>query len=330
MQNKVINVLLLAWLINYLLACSHVEPSVVAKNSYIDDQKYLSTPFDTIELVNHLQQLSSDEFSGRKLGTQGNKMARSYILSALKRYNIPSFDQQYQHNFIHKSLLKDRAGQNIIALIEGSEFKQEYIVLTAHFDHLGIKAGNIYNGADDNASGTAALLVLGKEIVQRPLRYSVILLFTDAEEANLLGSKAFVKDYANVLPSIKLNVNLDMIAGNKKTTSLHYITRGINSVLDDNKYQEFNNFQHQSSIRIVRGFNRVYDKAGRNRGRSGWLKASDHGVFYRNKVPFIYFGVGPHNNYHTKNDTFENVNLDFYIKASQTIFQQILVIDHLM
>ncbi len=310
-------------LLLFLFSCTHIEPNKAAENSL----KTIVAMLDESQLTEHLKVLSSDDFSGRKLGSQGNEKSRRYIINVLKNDHVNTFAPDYRHKFVHHSWQSTTIGQNIIAVVEGTKFSEKYIVLTAHFDHLGIKGGKIYNGADDNASGTATLLSLAKQIAIKPLRYSVIFLFTDGEEVNLLGAKSFVNDYAELIPKIKLNINLDMIAGNQQTKTLHYISKNIDSLLNEGEIQSLKNFFHHNKLKIKQGFNSVNKRSGKNLGRNGWIRASDHGVFHRKKIPFIYFGVGTHQNYHTHQDTFERVNLAFYLSASQLIYQQIRFID---
>ena len=293
-------------------------------------------------LLADFKTLSSDEFEGRKTGTLGNLKARYFIESKLASFNtltlasrqktsntIASDKGSYRHSFTHQSLTKTVNGQNLVALVKGSHFSDKYIVLSAHFDHLGSTGRLIYNGADDNASGTAALLNMAKIISENPLRYSVIFLFTDAEESNLLGSKAFLNDFTAIVPNIKLNINLDMIAGAKKTKSLHFISKGVDSIIEDPIYSQIQEdlFSH-ANLSIKKGFRDTDTHGSLVRKKVKWLVASDHGAFNRKKIPFIYFGVGTHENYHTSDDTFENINQQFYLLATQAIYRHIRLLDH--
>jgi Zn-dependent M28 family amino/carboxypeptidase len=197
--------------------------------------------------------------------------------------------------------------------------------LTAHFDHIGKRGNKIYNGADDNASGTFALLVLGQQLIKTPLKHNVILLFTDGEESNLLGAKAFVKDHQTIMEHVVLNINLDMIAGSKRTTKLCYLSRGINNLLTEANMENLKILQNSFNLPINKGFRL---KILGRQGRVNWLMSSDHGIFHRGGIPFIYFGVGTHNNYHQHSDTFNNVNHDLFHIATNAIYQQLIFIDH--
>lgn len=281
------------------------------------------TNINQSQLFTHLKVLSSNRFAGRKIATAGNKAARHYIIKALTHLNIPPLAHQYQHAFVHQSLLKKQAGKNIIAMVKGDTFPQQYIVLTAHYDHLGKKGRKIFNGADDNASGTAALLAIAEQVAKIKTRYSIIFLFTDGEESNLLGAEAFAKDYQKLFPLIKLSINLDMIAGSSRTKKLHFISKGLDPIINTKYYQAL---LQQTNITVKKGF-RTYKRTSTT--RTNWNLASDHAIFYRANIPFIYFGVGDHKNYHTENDIYEQVNLPFYYSATQYIYQQLLFFDQI-
>jgi Zn-dependent M28 family amino/carboxypeptidase len=277
-------------------------------------------------LLNYLKILSSNDFSGRKFSTPGNKLAQNYIVSTLERLSIPAFKGAYQHPFSQELWFSTKQGANVIALIEGKKHPERYIILSAHYDHLGNKGHKIFNGADDNASGTAALLSYADLLIKNPLNHSVILLFTDGEETNLLGAKAFVSEQKTMLPKIKLNINIDMIAGSKQTKVLGYISHDFEQILSSAMQEKLLTCQKELPLKIKKGFNRA---KGRNSilAKTNWRMASDHAVFYQNNIPFIYFGVGTHKNYHSVNDNYENINTEFFIDATSAIYQQLLFID---
>lgn len=292
-------------------ACSMQKP-LVTKVSIVPDKPVLK----------HLHYLSSDSLEGRQVGTRGGKLSQDYIVSQLKINNIKPLAKEYLVDFSIVGLFNAIRGGNVIGLVEGTEFPEKFIVLSAHFDHIGGHGSKIYNGADDNASGTSALLYYAKKLQQSPLRYSVILLFTDGEEVNLNGAKAFIKQNSTLLANIVLNVNLDMIAGSATTKYLRYISRGLDKLLSDDKILALQ--QQNYAIQLKKGFRQQRLRGNKN---INWQLASDHGVFYRQNIPFIYYGVGNHQNYHQTSDTYENINQQFYISAVDVIYQQITFID---
>jgi len=212
----------------------------------------------------------------------------------------------------------------VIAKITGKRYPEKYIVLTAHYDHLGTKHNNIFNGADDNASGSSALLSFAKFLATAPLNHSVIILFTDGEESNLKGSKAFVKQQRSLFSDIKLNINLDMLSGSKKTNKLRFISRRLDRLLTKTQLETFESRQFKK-LSLVKGF-KIANRNSLTR-RVNWDRASDHWVFHQQGIPFIYYGVGTHSNYHTKSDTYENSNLRFFFNAVNVIYQQLLFLD---
>lgn len=275
-------------------------------------------------VLQHLQYLSSDTLQGRKFASNGSKLTQAYLVGQLSMFNVQPLTDTYAMPFVVNTTFKSTHGNNIVALIPGTANPDKFIVLSAHFDHLGVKGRRIFNGADDNASGTAALLDYAKRLQVSPLRYSVIILFTDAEEANLKGAKAFIAQNQHLLSNIILNINVDMIAGSKRTKRLRYISRGLDTLLSKEKLLAYQQHQKQGDLILKKGFRQLEQNKHNN---IKWEIASDHGVFYRNNIPFIYFGVGTHSNYHEVTDTYENVNHTFFIHAVESIYQQLRFLD---
>lgn len=276
------------------------------------------------KLLNHFQLLSSDTFQGRKVSTEGNLNAQKYIIEQFTQYSILPFKEKFVHPFNYNVAFGQKTGNNLIALIKGSQKKRGYIVLTAHFDHLGVKGNRIFNGADDNASGTSALLSIAEQLNKTPLKHSVIVIFTDAEESGLKGSKAFIEENHDLLSHIKLNINMDMLAGSKRSKNLHYIFRGLDKLLSIEKLEQFQQNHLYQELPIVKGFRRKRHTLNK---RINWLLASDHGVFHQNEIPFIYYGVGTHQNYHSQRDEFSNTNHQLLVNSTNAIFQQLLFLD---
>lgn len=262
--------------------------------------------------------------AGRKFSSVGSNQAQNYIISSLINNGVHPFQGKYRHPFQHDLMFSYKEGNNIIGYIKGTSFPNQYIVLSAHYDHLGKKGTKIYNGADDNASGTAALLTFGELIAKKPLKYSVILLFSDGEEVNLLGSKAFTNEQKLLLPSIRLNMNLDMIAGDKRTTTLHFVNKRLDELLRQDKLNYFKTIASNFTINVKQGFKR---ESYHSTERVDWINASDHASFNNHHIPFIYFGVGVHKNYHTTQDDIAHANIDFHLQACQVIFQYLVFFD---
>lgn len=175
------------------------------------------------ELMAHIRFLASDELIGRKPGTEGAKIAARYISEQFKAYNIkvfPNYPDYFQPAYLDKDeqSFKPVLCNNIVGYIEGfdPELKDEYILLMAHYDHLGVKkdlnnedADSIYNGARDNGIGTTALIHSAKTLSKTKLKRSVILLATTGEEEGMLGSKYFVNHSPVPIEKIVFVLNND-------------------------------------------------------------------------------------------------------------------------
>jgi len=277
-------------------------------------------------LLQDIKALSSDVMQGRKFATHSSLKTQDYLINALKSYNIQPFNNKYTHRFQYDNFFNSKQGANVIGLIPGYQYSDKYIVLTAHYDHLGAKGRHVYNGADDNASGVAALLTFGKLIKETPLKHNVILLFTDGEEINLLGARSFIAQNDVMKDSIKLNINVDMIAGDSKTKKLHYIYGNFDKFAKTDLAQLFKEIK-SDTIKIKKGFNQLGRYSVQDR-RTNWKMASDHGVFANHDIPYLYYGVGTHKNYHSFTDTYENVNKAFVLASSTVIFKHLLYLDN--
>lgn len=292
--------------------------SVAACSPETDQTVDLPDRVDAEQLVSDLKYLSSDELEGRRTGTEGNRIARDFIEDRFATLNLSKFGESYRHTFSHTN---PRSGDeftdaaNLIGYVEGSDNPDRYIVVTAHYDHLGVQDGEIYNGADDNASGTSALLAAAGFFSENPPQNSIIFLAFDAEEQGLGGARWFVDNPVVPLNRIVMNVNMDMISANFEneliaTGTYHYpFLKPIIEAITIN-----------SDINVQFG----YDS---DEWPQDWTMSSDHGPFHGKGIPFIYFGVVDHPNYHQPGDTFENTNHDFFADASELIIRVIEALD---
>lgn len=250
--------------------------------------------------------LSSDSLMGRRTGTEGAKMAREYIIQRFHSLNLKPLNDSYLHPFenpLSGQIDNLDSSINLAGMIEGISKPEQYILITAHYDHLGSEGGVIYNGADDNASGVAGMLAAATHFSLNAPAHSIIFVAFDAEEVGLAGAQYFTENPPVDLNQIRLVVNLDMISVNTENrfiasgTAHHPFTR------------PFIEAQAESSpLDIVLGYDT--DQWPQN-----WTFASDHGPFHREGVPYIYFGVEDHEQYHQPGDTFENIDQAFFLKA---------------
>jgi len=273
--------------------------------------------FDSTSLILDLQQLSADDMEGRKTGTEGSKKARTYIIDHLKKAGVDPFLPGYLQSFAitqTSGLAQPGDGVNILGVVPGK--KKETIVISAHYDHLGIRNNTIYNGADDNASGTAALLAMVQYFKKHKPEHKLIFAFFDAEEMGLRGSAHFVNTLDLQKENIVLNVNLDMVSRSIKNEL--YACGGF-------RYPEVK--KKIENLKIPNGINLSFGHDDPALSRNDWTYQSDHYNFYKKKIPFIYFGVEDHPDYHRSTDDFEKVNTSFYLKSVETILLAIQALD---
>jgi Zn-dependent M28 family amino/carboxypeptidase len=269
---------------------------------------------DHSEWLYHIEFLSADSLEGRRTGTPGNAKARAYIRNLFESYTKP-VGSSYDHPFVIGNNEQAEQGINIIGYIPGTLDASEYIVLSAHYDHLGVRNNQIYNGADDNASGVAALLAALAYFAEHPPEHSILFLAFDAEELGLQGAQAFVANPPVSLESVRLNVNLDMVSRNENriiyvagTTHYPFLRTYIEG-LDTNKNVTLK-FGHDSGS-----------------GGDNWTFSSDHGPFHRAGIPFLYFGVEDHQDYHQPTDDYKNIDADFFRDVVGLLLETVTILD---
>ncbi|WP_417290568.1 M28 family peptidase [Corallibacter sp.] len=281
--------------------------AVVEKESKVIKQSW----FDSDSLLKHVEVLSSDEFEGRKTGTPGSEKTRNYIRKAYKDLGVLPLTDSYSQSF----KFSNYKAENIIGYIKGTQKPESYIVISAHHDHLGIHDNKIFNGADDDASGISALFAFAEYFKKYPPKHSVILAAFDAEELGLRGSKYFVDNTIVPFDSIKLNINLDMISRNDNNEL--YVT---GARFKDNLNQAVSSFKVKEGLTLKQGHD------GKD-SLQNWTYSSDHGSFYRKGIPFLYFGVEDHEDYHMATDDYENIHPNFYQNAVYTIISVFKTLD---
>ncbi|MFC4635441.1 M20/M25/M40 family metallo-hydrolase [Dokdonia ponticola] len=269
--------------------------------------------FNETQLLEHLETLSSDRYEGRRTGEKGNLLARAYIIKTFKELGVIPFGSKFEHTFTFEARDKEYNAANILAQVKGTKFPDTYIVISAHYDHLGVHEGAIYNGADDDASGIAALFAFAEYLSKNPPKHTVILAAFDAEEIGLKGAYYFVDKMKNT--NILVNLNMDMISRSAKDelyvvgTPHHEKLKGI-----------IDSFQNPTTSKLIIGHDG-------NDDQEDWTNASDHGAFHKAKIPFLYFGNEDHAGYHHPSDDFENITPAFYKNAVQILLSVFAQID---
>lgn len=275
-----------------------------------DHKPVPSSAYDHDIALTILEQLSSDDLRGRAPETVQSKVARDLITDRLEALKIAPLGDTYAHPFIFGDFsdgVPSKSGVNLYAFIKGAEAREDTIVVTAHYDHLGVVDGEIYNGADDNASGVVGLLALGEYFSTNPPKHNLLLAFLDAEEQGFGGAIAFMDAPPLPLEDIKLNLNLDMIS------------RGDNGLLWASGTSHWpgliplvQNMAATAPVTVKMGFDQGED-------RQDWTLLSDHAVFFRAGIPHLYLGVEDHIDYHKPSDDFEKVDPAWFLNSVQTV-----------
>jgi Zn-dependent M28 family amino/carboxypeptidase len=259
-----------------------------------------------------LRSLADDSMEGRKTGSQGILKAQNYIIERYQQIGLRSFNNssEYQHPFVKQQWPSDISGVNLIGWLKGQHKPEAFIVISAHYDHIGKRGTKVFNGADDNASGVAAMLFIAENLALTKPFHSVIFLATDAEELGLHGAYAFTQQPPVSIQQIRFNLNLDMLAqGGSKKRLYVYGAR---------KYPQFKTLIEELNANVainIKSGRRAFAKGYSHGKRINWIQASDHGAFHKASIPFLFLGVAEHRYYHTDKDTVETIDQDFYRAA---------------
>lgn len=286
-------------LISTILLCLCIFPACKKENQAEHTLSFQPYTVTQPALQRHIRYLASDSMRGRATGTPEMQQAIQYITAQYDSAGLKPADSTYIQAFkitprrsTSQSGQKDKLNAyNIIGMLEGTDsiLKKEYIVLGAHYDHLGVSridSSQICNGADDNASGVAVMLEVAKKLSSRrdSLKRSILFIAFDTEEQGLLGSQHFVTNPTVPLQQIKLNVNLDMMGRIKSGDSVAVC--GGDSFRDG--YKILKMFQDTTAVCVY-----PTDK---------YLFASDHGPFFKLKIPVISPLPKLHGDYHSSTD----------------------------
>ena len=280
--------------------------------------------FTQADLINSVKTLASADMAGRQAGSPGNAKARAWIVEQFRSAGLqplvaPGFEMPFtfERRGNGNAAPEQMKGVNVAALCRGTGAKDNgALVLTAHYDHLGVRDGATYYGADDNASGVAVLVALARHCQKTPWQHDAIFVALDAEEMGLQGARAFVK--ALPIPSnrtMAINVNFDMVARGDKNEIYIAGTSyrpALKAVLQP--------VAERAKVKVSFG----HDTGG---GQDYWTKQSDHGAFHEAGIPFIYFGVEDHPDYHKPTDTADKINPTFFYQAALTILDAVTTID---
>jgi len=260
------------------------------------------------ELKGHVDYLADDALEGRAAGSKGGREAGDYVARKLTELGMcgagtgGEFFQPFGNDF-----------RNVLALVEGSDpdLRGEYVVVGAHYDHIGYGAkktsrgavGEIHNGADDNASGTSALLELAEALTKlpHPPRRSILLAFWDAEEKGMLGSKHWVGQPLSPGQRVVALVNVDMVGR-----------------LRDGGLKVFGTRTGYGWRRLVSGSNE--DAAVKLDFNWDMKRNGDHWPFFDRKIPSLMLHTGVHEEYHRPGDDAHLINAEGMRGAARLLF----------
>ena len=277
-----------------------------------------SSLIDSAQLLADLRVLSADDMQGRRVGTPGGEKARSYIVERFKASGALPFGASYESPFTFmtgRGNTTAQRGVNIVGRIDGKRTPRHYIVVSAHYDHLGVRNGVVFNGADDNASGTAALFALAKYFSTHQPENSLIFAAFDAEEVGLRGSEAFVSQPPVGSSLLALNINADMI-GREPLDRLFVVGTALQPFLKPYILAAAKN----APVKLLTGHEDPKQP-------EDWTADSDHYSFIQAKIPALYVGVEDFTQHHQPTDDYATMSFSFYIRAVETLIQLVREFD---
>ncbi|MCF6214079.1 MAG: M28 family metallopeptidase [Flavobacteriaceae bacterium] len=303
------------------VSCATQQNNVQAYSNNTTFAKSISK----IDLQNIVYKLASHEFNGRRSGENGQKLAATYIANFYKNLNINAAqaNENYFQN-IPKAFfngLSDANSENVVAFIKGSSHPNQYVIVSAHYDHLGEKYGQVYYGADDNASGTSAVLEIAEAFKtavlagHRPKR-SIVFLNLTGEEEGLFGSKYYTSQPIFPLENTIADLNIDMIG---RVDEAHKDDENFIYLIGSDKLStELHNLSEMANSTYTH-LNLDYTYNDENDPNRFYYR-SDHYNFAKHNIPIIFYFNGIHDDYHQPTDTPDKINYDLLVKRTQLIF----------
>ncbi len=287
---------------------------------------------DRSELMRDVTTLSSPAFEGRRTGSPGSLKARVWLVEEFRDARvIPAGTEDFLQPFTLTP--RDSAtgaastgpapptqsAANVLGRVAGRNTRAQSIVVMAHFDHLGVRNGTVYPGADDNASGVAVLLAAARHFALEAPRHPMLFAALDAEEVGFRGARALVNSRLLPRESVGVAVNLDMVSRNDRNEIFAagtYHTPWLAPLVRD--------VQMRSAVTIRLGHDRP---AALSEGLEDWTRSSDHGPFHEAGIPFVYFGAEDHGDYHKPTDTADRIDPRFFGDAADMIVEALRTLD---
>jgi hypothetical protein len=278
------------------------------------------TPSDTAtaRLMSRVSALSADSMEGRRAGSPGSKRARRWIIAQLSAIGAKPAGESFEQPVkLPAREGMDTLGANIVVRIPGRNSNGPVLVASAHYDHLGVRNGEVYNGADDDASGCVALITMAERLLRQPPQHDVLLVFFDSEESGGHGAKTFVASPPVPLSRIAFDLSLDMIS--RQDTKALWVA-GTSHYPFLKAHAEA--VAKGAAIPIKFGHDTKDLKPG-----DDWSGSSDHKAFHDKGIPFLYLGVEDHADYHRPGDDAAKIDPQFYRSAVDFAYRLLRAVD---
>lgn len=280
----------------------------------------------TEDLKKNLYVIASNDMEGRDTGSAGQKKAGEYMVNYYKDLGIahpPTMSSYYQK--VPSSFMKSWSGnlpdsENILAFIPGSEKPDEIVVISAHYDHVGTQNGVVYPGADDDGSGTVAVMEIAKAFQAAkkaghgPKR-SILFLHVTGEEHGLFGSSYYVQNPIFPLANTVVDLNIDMIGRDDPANRGKQYVYVIGSEMLSSELKKINEASNQKSVNLE--LNYKYDDP---KDPDRLYYRSDHYNFAKNGIPVAFYFDGIHEDYHKPGDTPDKIDYPLLTKRTELVF----------
>ncbi|ROH99636.1 M28 family metallopeptidase [Chryseobacterium daecheongense] len=279
------------------------------------------------DLKKNLYVIASDEMGGRDTGSPGQKKAGEYMVNYYKNLGISypkALGSYYQK--VPADYMKQRGGgnlpdsENILAFIEGSEKPEEIVVISAHYDHVGTRNGVVYNGADDDGSGTVGVMEIAKAFqaakkAGKGPKRSILFLHVTGEEHGLFGSEFYSDNPVFPLANTVVDLNIDMIGRDDPENRGKSYVYVIGSEMLSSELKVINEAANKKTNNLI--LNYKYDDPS---DPERLYYRSDHYNFAKNNIPVAFFFDGIHEDYHKPTDDVEKIDYALLEKRTQLIF----------
>ncbi|MEO8277036.1 MAG: M20/M25/M40 family metallo-hydrolase [Thermoanaerobaculia bacterium] len=344
-RRKIVFSLLALVLVYETLATAHERRRLAA---VFPGAPATTTPLlDHARLLADVATLSGPAFEGRRTGEPGGLKARAWVESRFREIGLAPIDAangdnganaltgatasylepfSFDHTSVKALWRRDRPvrmhfadAANVVGELAGTADPASYLVVSAHYDHLGIRNGRIYPGADDNASGVATMLALAAYFKTHPPRHSILFVAFDAEELGLRGAQAFVARPPVTISAIRLDVNFDMVS---RSATHDLVVTGLAD------HPELQSAVLQAASRSGVHLHAGHDRSMLLGGRvEDWRHGSDQGAFLDAGIPYLYLGVEDHADYHQPTDTADKIDPGFFADTAELARDLVATLD---